>query len=244
MHDGGKGNPPGPSEPPCDLLCDGAQDPPRPRVAPRDHSRTRPSPRGQCPCSPRRRVSAGPSLRGASGVHELRRCACVQRTLPSPESTPAAPFSRRPLPLEPQGRARLPAARPPHSVSAALTVEAGLRREETLQAVSSVPPGDQGRVRTLPGAGRPSEGLRALLSAPPFLPRKRRGRMRGPPQRPRALSPGCRAAFSSGCGFCCSGRGGASAPRVLGSSQQPPAGLGVRRRPEGTAASRSLAHTL
>ena len=99
-----------------------------------------------------------------------------------------------------------------------------------------------------PGGWAAFRRPRALLSAPRFLPRKRRGRMSGPPQRPRALSPGYGAAFSSGCGFCCSGRGErqrtAWAHRVPGSSQQPPAGPGVRRRPEGAAASHSPAHTL
>lgn len=150
----------------------------------------------------------GPFPPGASGVHELRSCACVRRTLPRPESPPAAPFSRRPLPLEPQGRARLPA----HSVSAALTVEAGL----------SVPPGDQRRVGTLPWAGRPSEGLRALLSTPPFLRSAAAGcagHRSGPA--PSDLA----AAFSFGCGFCRLGRGGASAPSLgaLGAGEQPAA---------------------
>lgn len=120
---------------------------------------------------------------GCPRAPELRVCAAHA---PKAGVHPRGPFLEAP-PAPGAAGPGTPSCCQPHSVSAALTVEAGLRPEETLQAVSSVPPGDQRRVGTLPWAGRPSEGLRALLSAPPFLPQKRRGRMRGPPQRPRAL---------------------------------------------------------
>ena len=149
-------------------------------MAPRDSVRTRPSLRGQSPCGPRWRVSVGPSLRGASGVHELRSRACVRRTLPSPESTPAAPFSRHPRPLS-RGAPCPWSRRARHAflLPASLCLSSPDLRARP-QAGRDSAGGFQRHSRRPEARGDPPRGWaafrrpQALLSAPRFLPRKRR----------------------------------------------------------------------
>lgn len=154
-------------------------------MASRDRCRTRPSLQAQCPCGPQRRVSVGFSLWGTSDTGPLVSTSSGAVRVHGTRSlqqqvTPTGPFSRRPCSWSRRvGLASILSLSSPDS-------RAGLELEETLQSVSSLTPGDPRRV------GDPLGGWAAFRrpAGPAFrssLPQKRHGRVRGTPQRPRAL---------------------------------------------------------
>lgn len=162
---------------------------------------------------------------------------------------PRVPFSRRPAPgAAGQGS-------PPFCLSVAPTVEQALSWKRRCSRFRASLQATRGAWGTLSGAGRPSGGLRALLSAPPFLRNHGRPGARDTAAAPRPLtrlpsglflwvrppSPVASASAARGAGV---RERPAWARWVPGAATSRRQAAGVRSRPEWAAVSHSPAHTL